>query len=153
MNGECPECLVHVLDCRCMPRPEIPIDWERVDELLIAGCLGTEIASYFSMHPNTFYDRVVAKYNVSFTEYSTQKKATGEALLREAQFKKAIKKHDNTMLVWLGKQRLGQKETPSDHVVSEEIMKHYIEVMSQIATLQSDRKIADSNKSNELKSA
>lgn len=153
MSGECPECWEHVLECRCMPRKEIPIDWKRVDELLEAGCLGTEIASYFGMHPDTFYKRVELQYRMGYSAYSAQKKATGEALIREAQYKKAIKKNDNTMLVWLGKQRLGQKESPSEHAVSEEIMKYYMEVMNQIATLQSERKIAESNKSNEVKSA
>lgn len=97
-----------------MSRPEKPINWILVDNLLEAGCLGTEIAAHFDMHPNTFYDRVSQKYNMSFTEYSTQKKQKGESLLRATQFAKAIgqsSKGDNTLLIWLGKQRLGQKET------------------------------------------
>lgn len=92
-----------------MSRPEKIIDWELVDTLLIAGCLGTEIAANFDMHPNTFYDRVVQKYNMSFTQYSQEKRSVGDYLIRKAQFDKALEK-DNTMMIWLGKQRLGQKE-------------------------------------------
>ncbi len=97
-----------------MARPEAEIDWEKVDELLISGCLGTELASFFGVHPNTFYRRVEDYYNVSFSEYSQQKRSTGEALLRHHQFQKALgitKKGDNTLLIWLGKNRLGQKES------------------------------------------
>lgn len=92
-----------------MSRPEKPIDWKLVDRLLIAGCMGTEIAAHFDMHPNTFYDRVQAEYGIGFTEYSSQKKQKGESLLRSKQFDTAMS-GDKTMLIWLGKQRLGQKE-------------------------------------------
>ena len=92
-----------------MSRPEIPIDWKKVDKLLIAGCLGTEIASHFVMHPNTFYDRVQQKFGVSFTEYSQEKKSTGDSILREKQFEIA-NKGNVTLLIWLGKNRLGQKD-------------------------------------------
>lgn len=90
-------------------RPEKHIDWDKVDRLLIAGCLGTEIAPHFDLHPNTFYDRVLAEKGIGFTEYSTQKKSQGDACLREVQYEKALT-GDNTMLVWLGKQRLNQRD-------------------------------------------
>ena len=92
-----------------MSRPEKPIDWAKVDQLLMAGCTGTEIAPHFDMHYETFYDRVKAKYNVGFTEYCAIKKQQGNSLLKVKQFDVALK-GDKTMLVWLGKQRLGQKD-------------------------------------------
>lgn len=123
-----------------MPRPEKNIDWKRVDELLIAGCLGTEIAACYDMHPNTFYDRVVSKYNMSFTDYQQQKRSTGDSILREAQYLKAIKKLDNTMLIFLGKQRLGQKENGNDVTFSEDLINHFKGMMQQLASLQSPKK-------------
>lgn len=57
-----------------MSRPEKPIDWDKVDKLLLAGCHGTEIAPHFNMHPDTFYNRMKERYNLGFTEYSTIKK-------------------------------------------------------------------------------
>ena len=92
-----------------MSRPEKIIDWELVDKLLIAGCHGTEIAANFGMHPETFYKRVVDKFEIGFSEYLQLKRSQGDSLLRNAQFEKALEK-DNTMMIWLGKQRLGQKE-------------------------------------------
>ncbi len=92
-----------------MSRPEKPIDWKRVDELLMAGCLGTEIASHFDMHHETFYNRIQQQYGMGFTAYCSEKRAKGDSLLRETQYKKALK-NDNSMLIWLGKQRLEQRE-------------------------------------------
>jgi len=123
-----------------MPRPEKPIDWERVDELLECGCLGNEIAAHYNMHPNTFYDRVVSKYNMSFTDYQAEKKYKGDSLIREAQFKKALKKLDNTMLIWLGKQRLGQKENLDSNQESPLISKAFDAVIGQLNALQASAK-------------
>lgn len=96
-----------------MSRPEKEIDWKKVDDLLVAGCLGTEIAGYFDMHPRTFYERVEKKYNMTFTAYSSEKKSKGESILRAHQYAKALgitDKGDNTLLIWLGKQRLNQRD-------------------------------------------
>jgi len=90
-------------------RTEKVVDWNKVDQLLLADCMGTEIAPHFDMHVKTFYKKVVDKFGVTFTEYSALKKVQGDSLLKAKQFEKAIK-GDNTMLVWLGKNRLGQKE-------------------------------------------
>jgi hypothetical protein len=98
-------------------RPVKPIDWKLVDTLLLAGCLGNEIASHFDMHPTTFYGRVEQQYGMSFTNYSSEKKSKGESLLRHKQYEVAMK-GDKTMLVWLGKNRLGQKETEERNSVA-----------------------------------
>jgi hypothetical protein len=91
-------------------RPTKPVDWEKADLMLCAGCPGTEIAHEFDMHPETFYDRVVKEKNLGFTEYCALKRRSGENSIRVAQFKKAVELLDNTMLIWLGKQRLEQRE-------------------------------------------
>lgn len=120
-------------------RPEKPIDWAKVDDLLIAGCTGTEVAAYFDMHPSTFYDKVTDKYKVSFTLYSQQKKQNGEGILRAHQYAKALgltKEGDNTLLIWLGKQRLNQRETPEDVEVSETAIKNLNALVDQLDSLQ-----------------
>lgn len=116
-----------------MSRPEIYIDWKKVDELMMAGCMGTEVAAYFGMHPDTFYKRVQDKYEVGFSEYSAKMKSSGEALLRAQQYKKALglcDKGDNTLLIWLGKNRLGQRD--ADKIV---VQKHDEEKLDQATTL------------------
>ena len=68
------------------------INWKRVDELLMAGCTGVEIAAVFDMHPHTFYDRVLKEKTVCFTDYQSEKRFVGDTLIKEAQFLKAIGK-------------------------------------------------------------
>ena len=123
-------------------RPEKLLDWNRVDALLRAGCHGTEVAARFDMDPKTFYRKVEEEFKITFTEYSAQKKADGDANIREIQYLRAIgevDKGDNTMLVWLGKNRLSQKES-SEVSVSPETFNAYSKIMSQVDEMQSERK-------------
>lgn len=96
-------------------RPEAEIDWNSVDRLLEAGCFTTEIAARFGISVDTLYRRCATDHNVKYTEYSRQKKANGESLLRAAQFKNAMK-GNTTMQVWLGKQRLKQRDNFPDEI-------------------------------------
>jgi len=128
-----------------MCRTELPIDWERVGQMLAAGCLGIEIAAVIGIHQKTFYDRVLKDFGITFTEYSQEKKARGEAALREVQYNKALgisKKGDNTLLIWLGKQRLNQRESISEFSVSQEMIQPLAAVMNQISGIQQERKSA-----------
>ena len=110
-----------------MVRPEKTIDWDRVDKLLEAGCHGTEICAHFDLTADRFYDRVKEKYGMSFTEYSQEKRQKGDSILRETQFNKAID-GDNMMLIWLGKNRLGQKDKEEKNENQEAV-----ELIKQIA--------------------
>jgi hypothetical protein len=93
----------------------IPIDMKKVDDLLIAGCTGTQVAGYFGVHPDTLYNRIVSEKGMTFTAYSAIKRQKGESILKATQFAKAIgasDKGDNMMLIWLGKNRLDQTDSP-----------------------------------------
>jgi hypothetical protein len=118
-----------------MCRPHKPIDWEKVDQFLQAGCFGNEIAEVFHMHPHTFYDRVHAQYGMTFTEYSCLKKGDGDALLRHAQLNKALS-GDNTMMVWLGKNRLEQRDEPKQASITQEVINNHIALMALITQAQ-----------------
>ena len=111
-------------------RPIKPIDWDEVDKLLMAGCNGVQVAAYLHMHPHTFYDRVQIEKGTSFTEYQTEKKEKGNTLLLGAQYKLALER-DRTMLIWLGKQRLGQKEEPKGADTFNGELKEFIEFLKQ----------------------
>ena len=132
-----------------MARPEKPVDWKKVDQLLLAGCHGTEIAPHFNINVDTFYRKVQEKYKVGFTEYSALKKHQGDSLLRAKQYEKALQK-DNTMMIWLGKQRLGQRENTDAQSFSAEDVERAKRILDQISKNQSEsveRKI-ESNKTN-----
>lgn len=90
-------------------RPKAVIDWQTVGKLLEAGCAGTDIASQLGISATTLQRRCRAENNVSFAAFSQQKRMSGDNLLRAAQYKAAME-GNTTMLIWLGKQRLGQSD-------------------------------------------
>lgn len=132
-----------------MSRPEIPINWDKVDELLMAGCTGTEVAGFVGVNEDTIYKRVAERYGMCFSAYAAQKKSTGESVLRLHQYLKATgitKKGDNTLLIWLGKQRLGQSEHANESIAPEEILKAFEKLTDQINKAQESRKPWEKNK-------
>jgi len=48
----------------------------------------------------------------SFVQYYKKNRTAGTLSLRRAQFKTATETNNPTMLVWLGKQNLGQRDQP-----------------------------------------
>lgn len=90
-------------------RPQHHIDWNEVDQYLLAGSPGTAIAAIFGFSVSTLYERCLREKGVNFQEYSRQKKSKGDELIRMKQFQEAMN-GDKTLLIWLGKNRLSQKE-------------------------------------------
>ena len=119
-------------------RPLIPIDWEQVDRMLEAGCNGVECAAFFGVSNETFYERCAMEKGVVFSTYQAEKRARGDNLLRSKQFQVAMK-GDKTMLVWLGKNRLKQRDTPSELSVSEETLTNFGSLMSQLRQAQQEK--------------
>lgn len=118
-----------------MPRPEKPIDWKLVDLMLEAHCTGTEIASKFDMHPNTFYDRVVQEYKMSFTEYSVSKNESGKANLRFSIYTRALKGNDKLTL-HLTKHMLNQWDKFDKSEISQESIQQMLLIMQQLTNMQ-----------------
>jgi hypothetical protein len=118
-------------------RPKISIDWNYVDSLLEADCTGTEIAGNLAMHPETLYARVELEKGMGFTAYSQQKKNKGDTLIKRAQLNKALE-GDNTMLVWLGKVRLNQRESTSSNITVEYV-ERFDQQMNDITEFQQHR--------------
>ena len=102
-------------------RPQVDLDWNEIDELLMYGCSGVEIASRVGVSKESIYDRCLIDNGIPFSQYSQQKSSKGDALLKEQQYKKALgltDVGDNTMLVWLGKNRLKQRDKQPDETDS-----------------------------------
>lgn len=116
-------------------RPLTPIDWEQVDRMLEAGCNGVECAAYFGVTNETFYERCIRDRGVVFSQYMAEKRSRGDNLLRQKQYQVAMK-GDKTLLVWLGKNRLKQRDTPSEISVSEETLTNFSSLMSQLKQAQ-----------------
>lgn len=91
-------------------RPLKEIDWEVVDHKLRANCHGTTIASNFGICSDTLYQRCLLEKGMTFSEYSQQKKIEGDDCLKTTQYEEATIEKNTTLLIWLGKVRLDQKE-------------------------------------------
>lgn len=127
---------------KVMGRFKIPIDWDKVDHLLRAGCLGTEVAAVFAMHPETFYRRVQEEHGISFTEFLQQRRSDGDAAIRSKQYERALgmtDTGDNTMLIWLGKNRLSQRNEDKITVVTQEQQATLDKTMDMVDYLQSKK--------------
>lgn len=77
--------------------------------MLRAHCNGTSIAESIGVAPDTLYKRVQDEYGMTFSAYAQLKKAEGQDMLRLKQFQAAME-GDRVMLIWLGKQYLGQSD-------------------------------------------
>lgn len=92
-----------------MARPKLQIDWQQVGEMLKCGSSATSIAIGLGISTDTLYVRSKSDLNLDFSAFSQQKKAQGNDLLRQKQFELAMS-GNVPMLIWLGKNRLGQAD-------------------------------------------
>ena len=83
-------------------RPPLPIDPKVVEGMAAVGATDTEIGDFLGCDESTIRKR--------FSETLTKARSGMRLRLRQAQYKAALA-GDRTMLVWLGKTLLGQKET------------------------------------------
>ena len=110
------------------------IDWDKVDNLFIAGCNITQAAAAIGVHKNTLYSKCLEEKKCEISAYMDEKRSHGDSLLLGAQYHKAIKDKNPTMLIWLGKQRLQQKEN-LDAQINKDIEKKFDDKMSQVLAL------------------
>lgn len=106
-------------------RPESVIDWDQLDKLCQMHCTQEEMAAFLQVTVDTIDSTIKKRYNKSFSEYYNEKAALGKISLRRAQLQKALK-GDNTMMIWLGKNYLGQTDK------SELEMKYKAEIIHRV---------------------
>lgn len=92
-----------------MGRPKVKVDWDEVGEMLKCGCDATAIATTLGISTDTLYTRSKSDNKLDFSAFSQQKRAEGDDLLRRKQFEIAMG-GNIPMLIWLGKNRLGQTD-------------------------------------------
>jgi hypothetical protein len=90
-------------------RPPKSIDWNLVEQYLLEGSSGQEIAQIFGIHADTLYDRCQKDFGINFSELSQTNYQKGNQIIRNKQLEVATN-GNTSMLIWLGKQRLGQRE-------------------------------------------
>lgn len=96
-----------------MPRQPIVIDWPKVDAMCQIQCTGEEIASVLGISYDTLERACKREKEKGCAEYIAEKKQGGKASLRRRQWQ-AAQDGNPTMLIWLGKQYLGQRDSFED---------------------------------------
>lgn len=91
-------------------RKTIQVDWVTVDKLAMIHCTGPEIAGFLNIDEDTLTAAAKRDHGVLFSEYLAKKRANGRASLRRSQWLLATEAKNPTMLIFLGKQYLGQKD-------------------------------------------
>lgn len=90
-------------------RPRIEINWKQVDMLCAIDCTGPEIAAVMGVHQDTMTDACKRDHGILFSEYIAEKRLVGNVSVRRWQWKLS-EMLNPTMLIWQGKNRLGQSD-------------------------------------------
>lgn len=85
-------------------RPVVQVDLEQLDHLAKIGCTYAEMAAVLKISVDTLSSRFSARIE--------QGREAGKSSLRRAQWKAALGGNP-TMMIWLGKQELGQRDLRS----------------------------------------
>lgn len=92
-----------------MSRPRKEISWADVEKLCGLQCTHDEISWFLGVSEDTLTRACKREHGITFAEYFAQKRGMGRISLRRAQWQ-AAQKGNVTMLIWLGKQYLGQTD-------------------------------------------
>ena len=89
-------------------RPEIKLNYEQISRMASRLCTREEIADFLEVSKSRL-DK-----DPLFRDAYKKGKAKGKLSLRRAQYRTAVGKGNPVMQIWLGKNTLGQKDTPDD---------------------------------------
>jgi len=90
-------------------RPRKELNWDAFEALARANCTVEEVAAVMECDADTIQARCKERFGATFSAVLEQKACIGTAALRRKQMQIALG-GNVTMLIWLGKQKLGQKD-------------------------------------------
>lgn len=110
------------------------IDQTQFETLCGIQCTHEEICAVFGVSINTLERWCKNTYGESFGKVFKAKRERGKASLRHKQWQKAVDAKDTTMLIFLGKQYLGQtdKTTQAVVAVSNEARDELSKIMTEV---------------------
>lgn len=91
-------------------RPRKEIDLEQLKSMVRIFCTAEDCAAVFDCSVDTIDNRLKEAGYAGFSEFFKEFSGEGRVSLRRAQFEKAVNRLDTGMLVWMGKQHLGQRD-------------------------------------------
>lgn len=101
-------------------RPSKEVNWDKLDAALQFGARMIDCRGLLDMDELTISKNIKLKYGLLFAEYRELKMSTMRAKLLQKQFDVAMQ-GNVTMLIWLGKQHLGQVDKIEADMVSANI--------------------------------
>ena len=97
----------------CKPtrgRPPKKIDYELLKQLCFIQCTLKEAAGVLKVTPPTIEKHLSREFQMSWTQFFELHSAGGKMSLRRAQFRNAVDKNNTALLIFLGKNYLGQSD-------------------------------------------
>ena len=91
-------------------RPLKEIDQTQFEKLCAILCTLDDVCGFFDVGRETLLRWCKRTYGLTFEEVFKRKSAAGKVSLRRKQFEVAMA-GDKTLLIWLGKQHLGQRDS------------------------------------------
>lgn len=98
-----------------MARPTKEFDSGQFEALCRMWCTESEICSFFATTDKTLTKWIKRHYHMDFSEAYKKFSEEGNISLRRAQYKSAVDRENVTMMIWLGKQYLGQSDQYQVH--------------------------------------
>lgn len=95
-------------------RPRIELNWKLFNGLCSVFCTQEEISAIMEVSIDTLEKVCKRDKRLTFTEYYKKASANGKASLRRAQYKSAVETENPTMMIWMGKQHLGQTDKQAE---------------------------------------
>ncbi len=113
-----------------MARPKIEFNYDDLKKLGELQCTYAEVAAFFDCSIDTVKRRLTEDEEFC-TAYKTGLE-NGKMSLRRYQWR-AAQKGNTTMLVWLGKQYLGQRDVPKEEDNTKEMLQELVGAMRENA--------------------
>lgn len=117
--------------------PLCKIDWKLFEDLCGLQCTQTEIASMLKIDRETLRIRVEDHYKENYPSVYEKHSGPGHCSLRRNQFLQS--RTNATMAIWLGKNWLGQSDTPKGDISVVELAEKMQQMMDEIQKLQDER--------------
>lgn len=92
-----------------MGKPQLVIDWVKVEKLASIYCPVSDIAGIMGVSYNGLARGCKRKFKKTIEDWAHEKRGNTRAAVRNRQIQLALA-GDKTMLIWLGKQMLGQSD-------------------------------------------
>ena len=86
-----------------------PFDWSKLDAILQYGAKMSDAADIMDVHPDTVAKKIKTKFKMTYPEYRNKKMSKVRVGLAQKQVEVAMS-GNVSMLIWLGKQWLGQRD-------------------------------------------